>query len=230
MLTVATFLWGTKYSLDYVKRLVGSVKRNLKEKHQFLLCTEDLYRKGLDKLDVRVVPIIRDEPLLKIKGCFARLRMFDPEWQRDRDCSPGDRIVCMDLDSVITGPLDDLFCRPTQFSILQGANSANPCPYNGSIWMLRAGYRPDVWSDFSLEAAGKVPYYAFPDDQAWFAHKLPGAPGWEVGPRSGIYAFKKPAWPKGNDLPKDARMVVFPGWRDPSNFTGLAWIKENWRD
>ncbi len=216
MLTVATFLWGTKYSLDYVKRLVGSVKRNLKEKHQFLLCTDNLYRKGLDKLDdVRIVPIIRDEPLLREKGCFARLRLFDPEWQRDRD-------------SVVTGPLDELFCRPTQFSILQGANSQNPCPYNGSIWMLRAGYRPDVWSDFSLEAAAKVPYYSFPDDQAWFAAKLPDAPGWQVGPRSGIYAFKKPAWPKGNDLPKDARMVVFPGWRDPSNFTGLSWIKENW--
>lgn len=232
MLTVVTWLWGKKYALDYVKRLAASVRRNLKEKHQFLLCTDDLYRKGLNALpeSIRICPIIRDLHLLDIKGCFARLRMFDPEWQRDRDLSPGDRIVCMDLDSVITGSLDALFCRPTQFSILQGANAQNPCPYNGSIWMLRAGYRPDVWTDFSLEAASKVPYFEFPDDQAWFAHKLPGAPGWMVGARSGIYAFKKPGWPKGNDLPKDARMVVFPGWRDPSKFAGLDWIKDNWRD
>lgn len=95
--------------------------------------------------------------------------------------------------------------------------------------MLRAGYRPDVWSDFSLGAADKIPRYRFADDQGWFAHKMPAAAGWQVGPRSGVYAFKKPAWPQGDDLPSDARMVVFPGWRDPSKFMGLPWVKENWR-
>jgi hypothetical protein len=60
----------------------------------------------------------------------------------------------------VTGPLDPLFDRKDDFTILQGINTTNPCPYNGSIWMLKAGARPEVWSEFSLEnyaaAAGAV--------------------------------------------------------------------------
>lgn len=230
MLNIVTWLWGTKYPIDHVAKLVAGVRRHLSEPHRFLLITDDLYRPGLKTLKhVRTVPIIRDLGLLKVKGCFARLRMFDPEWQAQRQINVGDRIVCLDLDTVITGLLDPLFYRAEPFMILQGANAANPCPYNGSVWMLRAGYRPDVWAEFSLDAAGKVPFYEFSDDQAWLAHKLPGAPGWRVGSASGIYGFKKPSWPSGNELPADARMVVFPGWRDPSKFSGLPWVQEHWR-
>jgi hypothetical protein len=155
--------------------------------------------------------------------------LFDPEIQSDIGACSGDRIVCIDLDVVITGSLDALFYRPEPFMILRGANSVNPCPYNGSVWMFRAGYRPDVWKDFSLEAARKIPYFEFPDDQGWLAYKLPNAIGWQVGSPSGIYAFQKPGWPQSNVLPDDVRMVVFPGWRDPKQFKHLNWIKKHWR-
>lgn len=164
-----------------------------------------------------------------VDGCFCRLRIFDREWQVARGIKPGDRLVNMDLDTVITGPLDPLFNRAETFMILQGANAANPCPFNGSLMMLRAGAHPEVWSDFSLEKARQIPFYEFPDDQGWLHHKLPKAPGWKVGAQSGVYAFQKPGWPKGEALPSDARMVVFPGWRSPEKFKHLQWIKDNWQ-
>jgi hypothetical protein len=138
----------------------------------------------------------------------------------------GDRIVCMDLDMVITGSLDDLFDREEPFTILQGVNSVNPCPFNGSLWMLKAGYRPDVWNEFSLDLAAKVPHHEFPDDQAWFADMMPDAGAF--GPEQGVYAFQKKSWPKGDDLPRGAKIVAFPGYRDPSQFTHLSWVKEHW--
>jgi hypothetical protein len=95
--------------------------------------------------------------------------------------------------------------------------------------MLKAGKHENVWKDFSLKNAGMVPYYEFPDDQAWLADRVPGAAGWKVGQGSGVYAFHKPGWPKGDELPKDARLVAFPGWRDPSKFSHLPWIKQHWR-
>lgn len=213
MLHICTWHWGKKYGPSYVEKLAAGVGRNLHQDYRFCVFT----------------PCEADDYLTKIKGCFARLRMFDPEWQKLNGIKPNDRMVCVDLDVVVTGELDALFCRPEQFLILQGANAANPCPYNGSLWMLRAGYRPDVWSDFSLGAAHNIPFYEFPDDQGWLAHKLPGEPGWEAGSRSGVYAFKKPGWPDGDDLPKDARIVVFPGWRDPARFKHLPWIKKHWK-
>ena len=158
-----------------------------------------------------------------------KANLFDREWQRAHGIAEGDRIVLVDLDVVITGPLDDLFDRDEDFVILQGANSANPCPFNGSLQMLRAGKHQDVWSDFSLKNAGQVPFYEFPDDQGWLAAKIPDAAGWKAGPESGVYAFQKPGWPKGDALPKDARLVAFPGWRDPARFASLDWIKANWK-
>lgn len=209
-LTICTWLWGTRYSHDYVRKLRAGVSRNLSEPHEFKVCT----------------PQPEDEHLTEIKGCFARLRMFDPAWQAANGFQPGDRIVCMDLDLIVTGSLDGLFDREEPFVILQGCNAKNPCPMNGSLWMLQAGYRPDVWNEFSLELAAKVPFAEFPDDQAWFADMMPDAGAF--GPEQGVYAFQKPGWPKGDDLPKNARIVAFPGWRDPSKFD-LPWIVGHWR-
>jgi hypothetical protein len=152
--------------------------------------------------------------------------MFSPEWQYMNGMD--DRLVCIDLDVVVTGELDPLFDRPESFLILQGANAANPCPFNGSLMMLRPGVHPEVWSDFTVDVAAKVPFYEFPDDQGWLWHKVPDAAGWKAGPSSGVYAFQKPGWPKGNDLPTDARLVVFPGWRSPEKFFHVPWIKKHW--
>ncbi|RWQ35524.1 MAG: hypothetical protein EOS20_18640 [Mesorhizobium sp.] len=212
-LIICTWLWGDKYGHDYIQKLFAGVRRNLKQEYLPMVTT----------------PQAEDRHLTEIKGCFARLRMFDPQWQAANGIEPGDRIVCMDLDLIVTGPLDALFDRPEPFVILQGANSVNPCPFNGSLWMLRAGYRPDVWHEFSLELAGKIPFHEFPDDQAWFADMMPDAAGWQAGRESGVYAFQKPGWPKGEQLPKDARIVAFPGWRDPSNYIRLDWVQEHWR-
>jgi hypothetical protein len=169
-----------------------------------------------------------DRRLLTIQGCFARLRLFDPAFQARHLVEPGDRIVCLDLDLIVTGGLDPLFDRPEPFVILQGANASNPCPHNGSVWMLRAGEHPEIWSDFTLDAAAKVPFDSFPDDQAWFAAKIPDAAGWKVGASSGIYAFQKPGWPGADTLPQTARIVAFPGKRDPSQFTKIQWVREHW--
>ncbi len=210
-LIVSTWVWGSKYGPDYVEKLRAGVARHLSLPHEFRVFT----------------PPAEDTYLTEVKGCFARLRTFDPQWHAANGIEPGDRIVCMDLDLVVTGPLDDLFDRAEPFTILQGVNTANPCPFNGSLWMLEAGYRPDVWHEFSLDLAQKVPFHEFPDDQAWLADMLPDAGAF--GLEDGVYAFQKKGWPKGEALPRNARIVAFPGWRDPSQYVRLDWVKEHWR-
>jgi len=209
-LNLVVFKWGKKYGPEYVDRLKAGLERHLKQEFKFCV----------------IAPQEEDEPLTKIPGCFARLRAFSPEWQERHGLSG--RIVCIDLDVVITGSLDVLFDRPEPFVILSGANSSNPCPVNGSLWMLRSGYRPDVWSDFSIARSYEVKFDSFPDDQAWFWAKMPDFASWACGPKSGVYAFQKPQWPKGDALPADARLVAFPGWRDPFRFTHLDWVRKHW--
>lgn len=155
--------------------------------------------------------------------------MFDPVWQRAHGLI--ERFVCFDLDTVITGELDPLFDRREPFVIMQGANAANPCPYNGALMMIEPGTHPEVWQKFSLQEIRKLKFFAFPDDQGWIAHKVPNAAGWKVGSETGIYVYQKPGWPGGKSeqrLPADARLVTFIN-RDPKNLVHLDWVRENWR-
>ena len=227
-LHICTWIWGDKYDDSYVQKLSDGVHRNLTEGHRFI-CFTDRERKlnaGIEQWPIKV----EDYHLTQVKGCFVRLRLFDPEFQATLGVKPGDRIVNLDIDMVVTGELDGIFNRPEPFVIFGGANAVNPCPYNGSVFMLRAGYRPDVWSDFSLDAASKIRKHEFPDDQGWFWEKLPDAAVWKAGAESGVYGFEKPGWPpKTTNLPVGAKLVAFFGWRDPSKFEHLGWVKDNWR-
>jgi hypothetical protein len=225
VLAIITWLWGNKYSPEYVWRLHRGVARNLKQPFRFLLMTER--ERGLDVPAGIERHAIKDPAFCKIPGCFARLRMFNPGWQQARELDGP--VVCLDLDIVITGSLDALFAHDDPFVVLHGANSSNPCPYNCSVFMFQPGAYPELWSDFSIPASYKIPFHEFPDDQGWIHHKVPRAAAWHVGPPSGIYAFRKPMWPQGDELPADARIVCFPGKRDPAAFVRqLAWIRQHW--
>lgn len=214
MLTVITWRWGAKYSPEYVRRLKASVARHLKQPHRFLCVGDD-------------IPI-EDEHLLNVRdGCWSRLRMFDPHWQARHGI---DRLVCLDLDLVVTGPLDPLFDRPEPFVILRGGHFS-PCPFNGSVQMIARGAHPEVWSSFTVKEAEEV---ATADgtwrgsDQTWIAHMVPDAAGWTY--RDGIFGFAKPGWPSGVSLPDGARIVTFPGKADPSQLSHLTWVRSNWHD
>lgn len=225
MLTVCTWLWGSAFAPGDAAKLAAGVRRHLRQPHRFVIVTDHPRGRFGDWPTIAIPE--EDRPLLAIPGCFARLRMFDPAWQLRIGAE--ERILCIDLDSVITGPLDPVVDRPEPFVILQGGNLANPCPYNGALIMLRAGTNRQVWSEFSLDAASAAPFYEFPDDQGWLHHMLPGAPGWAVGSSSGVYVFRKRGWPPGDALPVDARIVTFSGRRQPRHLEDLAWVRDHWR-
>jgi len=227
MLTICTWLSGDAYSLEDVAKLKRGIDRHLKQPYRFMLITEH-EREVPEFLCTGWLCPIQDRYLLDHKGCFVRLRMFDPEWQKELEID--DRLVCMDLDSVVTRNLDALFDRPEPFVILGGVNAMNPCPFNGSLMMIRPGAHPEVWSDFSLKAVQNMPCYQFPDDQQWIAKKVPAAATWRAGRTSGVFGFRKPGWyTREESLPHEARLVVFPGWRKPSKFLNLPWIQEHWK-
>lgn len=226
--TVCTFLWGNKYGPQDVLFLRAMLKRHLKTEHRFLCMTE---RERIVSFPSDIERhAIKHPELLAMPGCFARLHMFDTGWQQARGIKG--KIINLDLDIVITGKLDRLFERDETFVILKGANSKNPCPFNGSVFMFNAGAHANLWTEFSLEKAKTIKFYQFPDDQGWFWHMLPDAATWQCGMSSGIYAFHKPGWPwhLNNALPPDARMVVFPGAHSPAQYRHLPWVKDNWND
>ncbi len=225
-LAIITWLWGSKYGGEYVERLQRGLKRHIKQPFRFLMMTER--ERQISAINGIERHAIKDAYLTRFEGCFARLRMFDPGWQKARELE-GYTIVNLDLDVVITGSLDKLFRRTEAIVLLKGANSVNPCPFNNSVFLFQAGAHPELWSEFSLERMSRIKYHGFPDDQGWFWDRIPDAAAWQVGSSSGIYAFGKPGWSLGSqELPADAKIVAFPGWRDPAKFANLKWVRENW--
>jgi hypothetical protein len=219
-----TWLWGDKYDESYAIKLAAGIWRNYKKPHRFVVFSD----RALQLPAPIEVKQIENLDLIG-RGCFCRLRMFDPAWQLANGFD--DRIVSFDLDIVLVGPIQDLFERSESFVILRGVNAVNPNPFNCSVMMLRAGQQAQIWSDFTIEKAKQVAFHEFSDDQGWIWHQLPQAAGWPGGKQSGIYAFQKPGWPAStdNELPPNARIVVFIGWRKPDLFRRLPWMRTNWR-
>lgn len=221
MIDVLTWRWGSKYSNDHVFKLKAGVARNLSVPHRFWVVTDQpppafCLHIGIDRPD-----------LLKVSdGCYARLAMFNPFWRAERGL--GD-ILCLDLDMVITGSLDQIVARPEPFVIL-GRSHFNPCPVNGSVMLIRDGAPAQVWERFNAEEAERV---ARADgthrgtDQTWIAHTAPDCA--TFGPADGVYAYRKPGWGSGDVLPAGARIVAFPGAADPAKLGHLPWVAQHWR-
>ena len=227
MLHIVTWLWGDKWPAFYAERLFAGIRRNLKQPAQLILMTDDEFLVCAEA-DLVLSIDHADDKYLGLPGCLVRMRMFDAEWQKRIGAEIGDRIVNIDIDCVTTGPIDHLFDSEDEFTIMQGFNSTNPCPFNGSLWKFRAGERHDVWDDFGPEAHHRfnVPIHAIPDDQGWLHFKFPKAKAYT--PQNGVYCFKKKTWTTGKVLPEGACVVAFPG-RDPAKYQELDWVKANWK-
>lgn len=200
---------------ETVNTLRRMVARNYAAPHRFICVTDD--PTGIDS-EVEIVPLWDDHATVrsphggKAPSCYRRLKLF----ARDAGETFGERIVSMDLDCVITGDITPLFAGGEDFKIW--GDTAKGTPYNGGLFMLRAGARPQVWEKFDplkSPAIGRRLGY-IGSDQAWIGACLgPKEAKWSSA--DGVYSFRNQiAAPRGNGkLPKDARIVMFHGKFDP---------------
>ncbi len=209
MLTVLTWLWKqpkarTAYTAKHVNVWAAMVRRNLSMPHR-IACVTDM-PEGVEGVEIITPP----GDFLDISNprwsngkpqCYRRLSMF----RRDAAKIFGERFVCMDLDCVIGGPLDPLFDRPDDLVLFKGTMSNRP--YNGSLMLIRAGCRPDVFDDFNQEAALESGSKFCGSDQAWLMHKLgPNEPTW--GEADGVHFF---TGKRRNYMSIQPRVIFFPG-------------------
>jgi hypothetical protein len=236
------------YVADHVNRLDSMLRRHVSMPFEHV-CVTDM-PEGIQP-SVRIVPMWPD--LCDYGKCYRRLKVFDPAMREVL----GPRIVSIDLDTVITGNIDNLFDRPEPFVIWGDrtqVDAAAGTPYCGSLFMLEIGYRPDVFTAFDPDVALNLRKTKgwVGSDQAWLGHMIPGAPVWKKA--DGVYSFRLdiqirvPLRPRGaiickpelipkpqfrnGDLPGNARIVFFHGAEDPSQ-THLhvqhKWIATHWR-
>lgn len=215
--------WGATYTAEHVNTLHSMVARNYPAPHTFACVTNDAT--GIDPR-VTIIPDAEDfaaVPSPHGRGavsCYRRLALFHP----DAAATIGPRIVSLDLDCVITGDLRPLVDRPEDFIAWRDPLHRQ---YNGSLVILTAGARPQVWERFD---PGRSPQEALAtglkgSDQGWISHCLPREA--TVGREDGVYSYK---WDKvrGGALPANARMVFFTGEPKPWAEAGVEWIREHY--
>lgn len=237
-ITFVTFKWKpsvpdyrSTFLPEHVHTLKAMIERHYPEPHRFVCVTDDAT--GLAGLES--LPLWTDHATLTSPAgrhnpcCYRRLKLFAP----DAGAVFGERLVCMDLDTVITGDLRPLFAGGEDFKIWGESDYPGAQWYNGSLWMLRTGSRPQVWTHFNPRVS---PYEAHRvgkrgSDQAWFAYIL-GKREATWGRTDGVYSFRKHIKPTaGGALPADARIVNFHGHVDPWSYEAqrYPWIQQHYR-
>lgn len=221
MLTVLTWLWrqrrGPGYTAAHVNIWADMVRRNLSMQHRVACVTE--FPEGIDPSIEIIAPPgdFEDVTIPTWRGskpqCLRRLAMFRP----DAADIFGDRFACMDLDCVIAGPLAPLLDVDDDFVICPG--TAPSRPYNGSMMLIRAGSRPDVYERFTAEGAAEAGRLFVGSDQAWISHIL--------GPNERTFGGIH-YWRLGG-RPEDARVAFFPGQIKPWHLDRDPWVGKHYR-
>lgn len=225
-LTVVTWLWKSKswragqYSARHVNACQRMVAANLNIDHRFVCVTDDaagIECETIPLWDFPVVPTRPDRP-----NCYRRLYAFSDH----ASALFGPRFVSVDIDCLIMPGTDGhgitpLLDRPEDFLIVNGwRDNQGCCPYNGSMWMMDAGARAKVWTEFDPARSPEIarqnkmpngkPYYG--SDQAWIGHSIPGEKVWCRD--DGIYSYVRDMGQR-DEIPKECRIMFFPGSRKP---------------
>lgn len=254
MLRVWCWLWRQERAVySYGARDVdvwgAMLARNLSIPHK-LGCVTDT-PDGIDR-SIECIPLPRNLDSLKsdrwpsAKGlpqCFRRLDM----WRADAAGTYGDRFASLDLDCVIVDSLDPLFDRPEDVVMCQG--KAGKAHYNGSMLLLKAGSRPEVYDRINAAEVEQASQMFLGSDQAWISHVLgPNEPVWTEN--DGMYrwsvekfpapvrnlrnfSFSRRAFPLQELNPKppeNMRILFFAGNYKPRDLrTAYPFIEEHYR-
>lgn len=239
MISVVCFKWNRvkegmqlpstvdQYGPEHVNILYHSVKRNTTVHHRFICVTDNA--EGLHP-DIEVVPLW--DYCKYLGGCYNRLYIFST----DIENLFGPRFIAIDIDCVIVGNIDHILNRNDDFIIneydIKKNQHATHQYYNGSLIMMNAGTRDEIWNDFDpsvtpeLLQSRKDRVELVGSDQAWISHCL-GAGEKTFKNADGVYDYRKLSNKK--ELPRNAAIVTFAGKRDPlTEYRKIEWIRQHW--
>ena len=238
MLDVVCWKWKpparyrSQFAARHVNTLRAMVARHYPDPHRFNCITDD--PEGIDPR-VRIIPLWSDHSgLISPHGqanpsCYRRLRAFAP----DAADIIGPRFVSLDLDCVIVRDLRPLWNRSESFVIWSG--QVKRSPYNGSMFMMDAGARSRVWTEFdpveSPKIGQRLEYVG--SDQAWIGACL-GRDESTWTAADGVYSWRMQLRRNRGILPDNLRIAFFHGtagdpW-SPTVQKRAPWIREHYRE
>lgn len=241
---VITLKWGSRYGAEYVNRLAAAVRRNITGPVTIVCFTDD--DQGIEP-DVHVYPIPEiDLPSRAFVTGWRKLCLFRTDLPIEGEC------LFLDLDIVITGPLDDFFSyEPGRIPIIHNWLATHktwfrkrPQVGNSSVFRFMANQCGFVWEQFHNEK--EWAFANFQPPQTYLTHCI--RPKMCYWPEHWVRSFKRhcqPAFPLNllntPHLPEDASIIVFHGKPDPEDVINgyrgrkihhgcrpTPWVAEHW--
>tara|TARA_B110000483_G_scaffold46771_1_gene58385 strand:+ start:511 stop:1233 length:723 start_codon:yes stop_codon:yes gene_type:complete len=141
MLKICTVYFKGFYTPDYVTKLYRSLKKNSTIPFEFICLS--------DTNDIEADVILPYNHYSNIKKHWHKLKFFSPQFGGQQ---PGDEIIVMDIDQVITNNVDDLIGFPVKENQLvsYGQWWDNKLKLNGGFYKFKSGSLKKIWDDFSL--------------------------------------------------------------------------------
>lgn len=217
---VVCLKWGTKYGSEYVNKLYSGISRNTNIPFKFHCFTEDS-----DGLNSSV--IVHSLPFAdKLNGWWNKLYLFSNHFPIRG------KIVFIDLDTVITGNIDDILLadgfivlRDFYASLARGVSTSDI----GSglmTWDTSQGQpHPEIWEEFIEDAPSVVRSLHPHGDQRWIQKFVNDKKYWQDILPGHVVSFKSHCI-KG--LPDNARVVCYHG--RPSIPESIEKLTRGWKN
>ena len=208
MLNICCIRAGDHFSPAYVSVLFDSVRRNLADGFEGkFICFTDQADPLDDAIEVRPLPA-------NLPGWWSKLALFKPGLFPD-----GERVLFFDLDTLITGRLDEIAAYDGPFAILR--DFFRPDGLQSAVMAWRAGECSEIWA--SYEAAG-CPMDDTGGDQVWIERtQLACAVRLQDVFPGAFVSFKQIKGP-----PEKASVVCFHGRPRPHEIQ-FGWVPEVWK-
>ena len=208
-LIVVCVFWGDKYPVEYVHKLRSMVARNMPTQRHRFVCLSDVDIPGVD-----CIPVFANS----WRGWWQKVALFTP-----RLFPGGTRILYLDLDIVITRPIDDLVQMWGDDPLIMIKNFKSGyghAAHNSSVMMWVAG-DPRVAAIHDLFSADVMD--KLHGDQCWIWRVLQDQiTNW---PLDLIQSYKCDCQ---NFVGVNTNIVVFHGDPKPHECQ-VEWVKHHWK-
>ena len=194
---------------EYVNRLHDMVSRNLAEgtEGEFVCFTDE------PNLGYHEAIVTRSLPE-GLEGWWNKLWLFS-----EGLFPKGDRILFLDLDTLILGPLDDIVRASEQFIMLE--DFYRPGGKQSSVMSWVSGFGHHLWNEY---VSSGYPTHDLGGDQSWIEKRTYPATWQSLFPGDFVsYKVHCQKYP-----PKGAKVVVFHGNPRPHE-VDFGWVPDVWK-
>lgn len=228
------------YSYKHVN-IVANMLRNFTTIPMRVICiTDDPY--GIDSPTI-VFPLWKEHDNVAnatgrhLPSCYRRLKLFDRATQESLEIEEGDRVVSLDLDSIIVQPLDEFWKSLDEHNgIFAGwgvRGTYHELVFNGSFWSFKAGsHLQHVWSSFDPRISPRETLAKgfLGSDQSWLSMNF--AKRSDVQPiRYPVFASYPREVRRMGRIDARTKIIFFHGSRKPWHQIERRqqpWIQKHW--